>query len=279
MQLYLEQPATALFWEITWSGTTVTERTGALGEQGQQQQQHYSTTVDAFQGWITAARAKIEAGYQDPEGKVKREQLDVVVYEQYLQNQQYDAAMAWLGYFGHLDDSEWEDKLVAHYLEKEDYTAAEKYVLGKLQRSQEANVVVRQIRYLATINPMLCRFMLGNLPVTVNAERPAAYYRELASAQSKIAFFDLLSTQLRAIKAPEHQLLYLTHLLDTPHDQHPQQIVAIDKAQAILNNWQTSISTKKAAYKALIKGAERIGQTTTAAELKIVLQALPEEEE
>jgi predicted DNA-binding WGR domain protein len=277
MQLYLESPDAALFWEITWKGHTLIERAGTIGTKGDELKHRFVSNSAAFAGWMAAANEKIEAGYQDPKGRINRDQLDVAVYKEFIKNHQLESAQAWLNYFGHLEDATLEDELIEQYIAQEDYTAAEKYVLGKLQKSTDANVVIRQVRYLATINPMLSRFMMGNLPQEVNAEHPEAYYRELGMAHSKIAFFDLLSPQLRAIKTAEYQLIYLTHLLDTPHDQHPQQRLALERAQEILHNWQAPADTRIPYYQPLIKGAQRIGQTTTAAELELALQKLEEE--
>lgn len=278
MQLYLEKPEQEQFWEITWEGTTVTRRAGTINSPGEKQQENYATTTAAFEHYIQAAQTKIEEGYTDPRGTVEREQLDAAVYEQYLKNQQFDAAVGWLNYFGHLENSVWEDQLIEHYIQKEDYTAAEKYILGNLQSSQDGNVVIRQLRYLSTINPMLSRFMLGNLPLEVNPARPEAYYKELAQAQAKIAFFDTLSGQLRTLTAPHLQLIYLTNLLDTPHEKNAQQLVALERAQLLLKEWDAPVAAQKEAYQQLIAGAERIGQLDIMAELQAALKALPKED-
>lgn len=274
MQLYLEHQEENLFWEIIWEGTSLTQRAGtinSLGEEESQELPHASAGLDSY---MALAKAKLEAGYQDPRGKVQAQQLDVQVYETYLQNKEYEAATEWLAYFGHLENASLEDQLIEQYIQDNNYTAAEKHVLSKLQSSQNANIVIRQIRYLASINPMLSRFMMGNLPIEIEPSHPASYYKELAQAHSKIAFFDTLSAQLRAIPSIDLQIIYLTHLLDHPHPQHTQQLLALEKAQLLLKEWESSLPRKKAAYQALLAGAQNIQQSTLAAELQLALQEL-----
>lgn len=272
MKLYLEKLDKALFWEITCKKNSVIERAGEINHLGQKHACDYPTVANAFDTWITAAKTKLEEGYKDPQGNVQEEQLDRAVYEHYLTTQQFDAAVNWLNYFGHLDDPTLEDLLIDSYIEHKEYTLAEKYVLGKLQSSQDGNIAVRQIRYLTTINPMLSRFMLGNLPVDIQPNHPEIYYQELAQAQSKIAFFDTLSSQIRAIPSTSLQIIYLTHLLDNPHENNQQQILALEKAQLLLKNWKASLTTKEIAYQKLIAGAERIKQPDIANQLKLTLQ-------
>ncbi|MGH1336094.1 MAG: hypothetical protein ACRBFS_08200 [Aureispira sp.] len=279
MQLYLEKPEEAQFWEINWQGTITTERTGTIKETGQTVTQTHSTITTAFEAWRTAALAKLQEGYQDPTGKTTVAQLDRTVYVHYLEAQQYEKAMHWLGYFGHIEDPTLEDQLIARYIQDKNYTAAEKYVLGHLQSSQNANIIIRQIRYLTTVNPMLSRFMLGNLPLEVTPENPASYYKELAQAQAKIAFFDTLSPQLRAIQDKKLQLVYCTHLLDTPHENNTQQILALEKAHLLLQELEAPMEWIKQGYQTLLDGAQGIGETSIAATLQEALQTLSVSEE
>ncbi|MFK7797841.1 MAG: hypothetical protein AB8E82_10340 [Aureispira sp.] len=278
MQLYLEQPETAQFCEILYKGTTVVKKEGEIGTKGKEQQQMYQSYDAAFEGWRTTALAKLEEGYRDPKKRATKEQLDRGIYQQYLQQQQETQAIQWLGYYGYLEDATLENQLVDYYVARNNYAAAEKYILGNLQNSKNPNVIIRQIRYLTVINPMLSRFMLGNLPLEITAPDPIVYYKELAQAQARLGFFDTLSTQLRIIKGNTTQFTYLLHLLDPPHPQNSQQLVALQKAQALLNNWQSNSPNQRTAYQQLIAAAQRIGQIEIATELQTVLETLPEEE-
>lgn len=279
MQLYLEKPEEAQFWEISWEGTTTAERTGTIKETGQVQEQTHSTVAAAFEAWRMAAIAQLQGGYQDPQGKASIQQLDVTVYKNHLQARAYDKAMHWLSYFGHLEDPSLEDQLIVHYIQDKDYTAAERYILPRIQSNQNANIIVRQIRYLSTVNPMLSRFMLGNLPLEVNPEHPASYYKELAQAQSKIAFFDTLSAQLRIIPTPELQLVYLTNLLDTPQEKSTQQVLALEKAHLLLKALEAPVLLTRKRYEGLLERATRMQQTTIVALLQEELNQLPPLEE
>lgn len=277
MQLYLEHQEQQLFWEIIWEGTTLTKRAGTINSLGEEDSQELPTTSIAFEEYTSQAKAKLEEGYQDPRGKVQTSQLEVKVYENYLQNKEYEAAIEWLAYFGHLEDASLEDQLIDSYIQEKNYAAAEKYVLGKLQGSQDANIVIRQIRYLTSINPMLSRFMMGNLPTTIEPSHAASYYRELAQAHSKIAFFDTLSAQLRVIPTLPLQIIYLTHLLDHPYPDNTQQVLALEKAQLLLKEWESDPATKKEAYQALIARAKSLQQATLATELQLAVQELEKE--
>lgn len=274
MQLYLEKSETAQFCEIICKGTTIVEKTGDIGTKGEEEQQIYQSYASAFERWCTIALAKLEEGYRDPKKRATKEQLDPAVYQQYLQQQQETKAIEWLGYYGYLEDATLEDQLVDYYVEHKNYAAAEKYILGTLQSSKNPNVIIRQIRYLTLVNPMLSRFMLGNLPLEVAAPNPIVYYKELAQAQARLGFFDTLATQLRIIKGRTTQFMYLLHLLDHPHPQSSQQLVALQKAQALLNNWQSNSPSQHTAYQLLIAAAQRIEQIEIATELQAVLKKL-----
>jgi hypothetical protein len=204
--------------------------------------------------------------------------LDSSVYQQYLQNKQETEAVQWLDYYGYLEDATLEDQLIDYYVEQKNYATAEKYILGKLQSSKNPNIIIRQIRYLTVVNPMLSRFMLGNLPLEVTAPHPIVYYKELAQAHSRLGFFDTLSAQLRVIKATTTQFVYLLHLLDHFHPQSTQQIVALQKAQALLNHWDSNSLSQQTAYQQLVAAAKRIEQTDIAAELQAALDPLSEAE-
>lgn len=223
------------YWQIELKGSTVLVEYGKIGGKATLVEKDCENSIAALQYYKQALLKKMNAGYLDAKGKVQIGQFQDEVYETYLANNELDKALAWLAYYGDLLDGSYEDLLLQKYLDNKDFVAAEKYVLSKIQVVKDANIIVRQVRHLGLINPMLCRFMIGNLPPNPNPIMIDLYYQDLAMAQARIGLFEMVNVTLKNMEKDRTKLTYLTYLLETIHPTITAQKDILEKALSYLD--------------------------------------------
>lgn len=190
------------YWQIDLIGQKIAIKYGLVNEATVETIERVcEDDIQAFHQYKNEIVEKIRAGYYDPEEKVTEANFLDSVYETYLKQNQLEEAVAWLEGFSNLTDPSYEDQLINTCLSNKNYIIAEKYVLEKIKVIKDADVIIRQVCYLSQINPMLCRFMIGNLPPNPDLKDALGYYQNLASAQAKIGMFSMVSKTLKVIRS------------------------------------------------------------------------------
>lgn len=249
-------------WDIEWIRRTIRTEHRSEGQPNEETVVTYNDKGMAYQAYRTQILEKLEEGYNDGQESLSPDQFQEAVFYQYLDNQQYDLAEVWLKRHQAIEDEEYEAALLAAFIKNEAYSDAEKYILRQLQGEDSLNRVMRQIHYLAQINPLLCRFMVGNLLQQAPDSNTNAihYYRDLSKAQSIIGMFEHLNTTLNQIDGMSAKLVYATHLLHHYHEGASQQSIALERAHELLQKINLPSEEKATHYDLLIEGAERIQQ-------------------
>ena len=268
-------------WDLEWTNRNIRTQHQEEGVTHPEQTVAYESRAAAFQAYRQWLLERLKEGYTDGAGNLRAEDLTEATFHTYLREQQYDLAEVWLKRHQAIEDERYENALLQTYLEHKAYSEAEKYILRQLQGEDNLNRVMRQIRYLTQVNPLLGRFMIGNLLQQELGPQIhlGQYYRDLAMAQSAVGMFEHLNSTLTRIEVPTLQLTYLGHLLHTHQPESAQQqMEALEKARHLLKHATVSPEDQQEFYDLLIEGATRIQQPQVAVQLREQRPSLPVEE-
>ena len=258
------------YWQIDWNGTLLNTVYGKIGAKGRRSEKVCKDEIEAFKIYKNKILEKLKRGYVDPNGKLSEVDFQDTAYDAFLEQREFEKAVDWLAKFGELKDDAYENKLIKAFVENKQYAAAEKYIFGKIKDSKKATIIIRQIRYLSVVNPMMCRFMIGNLPAQPEAADMAAYYQNLAIAQATIGMIHAAATGLKNIESNRVKIIYLAHFLDANPETSEQQIGLLEKAISILETIPKGSEEKAALCLLLSKKAALIGQKETSERLLLI---------
>lgn len=273
LERYNEQEHTC--WEIELKGKVLLQKSGVVGQEGSIEQQELEDEAAAFGVYQAQIIARMEDGYTSPKAVCEMTNFKPSTFQGYLEQGAWEEAIAWLEYYPWLPDAQYEDSLVATLLEKQNYTLGERYVLNRIKDNNDLTQVSRYIRYLSQLNPMLCRFMIGNLPPTPTVADPLLYYKNLGRAQARIGMIGKPETLIEGISSQVVQLYYLGSLLDYVQEDTAAQQQVLWKAMALMEQYFFDITDEKTLYELLLEGAEKLKAQPEVERLRASLDQLP----
>ena len=248
------------FWQIEAIARSVTIHFGIIGNDGIFSTTNFETENEVFTYYKNQILKKFKSGYIDPENKVDIARFQDSTFDRFLNVNDFENAIDWLENFDDLYIASNEDKLINAHIDNKKLIEVQRYIFNKIKIIKSVDIIIRQIRYLSKIDPLMCRVMIGNMPVKPQSINLKQYYQDFAIAQSGIGMLNASEVTLNNINDKEVKIIYLAHLLDTYHQQSELQISILNNAITILESADFNSSTKNTFYLLLSKGAITIDQ-------------------
>lgn len=231
--LYKQLLSNKLLYCIRIKAYTLVESFGLEQQSFEEKETLYDSNTLVKQAAKDKILEQMQDGYQDTAAYFVQSDFEMQALNSMITNDQYEQAHAWMIKLDAWIDEELEEKYLHILLEKQQAILAERYIFTKIQSNRDYEVQIRQIKYLSSLNPIMARMLIGNLPFFSPQEHSINYLCDYAKAQSRMGVIQHLDARLATLS--EHQkLVYLVHLLDCIHQDQPFQLQLLEKACAIL---------------------------------------------
>ena len=260
MYLHKNEDTYSKFWKIEIADCHVNILYGKSMNKGRQIHKNFDNKLQAFKYYRNQIYQKLQNGYQSTEDKIKAADFDDNSFNQYIQNREFEQAIQWINLLGEFSELCYEEKLINALLLDNKQVEAERFIFGKIKNCLNLQIVVRQIRNLSSMNPLMSRIMIGNLPAKPEDTDLIEYYTHFAIAQSRMGMIDASEKTLLNIENIEVKIIYLANLLDTYYVKSDLQTGILNKALSLLD--KITLNNDKM-FKLLIllsKGARNIKQ-------------------
>ena len=125
-------------------------------------------------------------------------------------------------------------ELINAHIENNKLIEVQRYIFGKIKNCNSVDIIIRHVRYLSKIDPLMCRVMIGNMPAKPQSTNLKQYYQDFAIAQSGIGMINTSEVTLNNIEDKEIKIIYLAHLLDTYYQESELQISILFSTREIV---------------------------------------------
>jgi predicted DNA-binding WGR domain protein len=267
MYLHKNEDDHTKFWKIEISDCQVNILYGKSANKGRQIKKNFDNKLQAFKYYRRQIHENLQNGYESPENKIHASDFDDNTFNHYIENREFEKAVDWINLLGEFSELSYEEKLINALLLDNKQIDAERFIFGKIKNCTNLLIVVRQIRNLSSMNPLMSRMMIGNLPAKPQNIDLIEYYTNFAIAQSRMGMIDAAETTLLNIVEMEVKIIYLANLLDTHHMKSDLQAEILNKALSLIEKITLNNEKMSGLLILLSKGARNINQNQLAVTL------------
>ena len=186
--------------------------------------------------------------------------FDDMAFDEFLNNRDFEKAIDWINLLGDFSELSYEEKLINALMLDDKQIEAERFIFGKIKKCKDLLIVIRQIRNLSKINPLMSRMFIGNMPAKPQDINLKEYYTHFAIAQSRMGMINDSEITLGNIEKTEVKIIYLGNLLDTYYPKSETQSEILNSALFLLEKIPDNEEKKNNLFILLSKGARTILQ-------------------